>query len=81
LEDSKGFLINVPVLIRNFMTENSGDDKYPNKGSDMTKWIFSRRFMIYDTISGIRPGGYVSGEGIPDFIRWAYELDLKVTMD
>lgn len=55
--------------------------QFPNREKDKTKWIFSRRFFIYDTVSGIRPGSYVGGEGIPDFIRWALEVELKVTMD
>ena len=78
MEDSAGLLVNVPVLVKNYMAE---DGKFPNREADKSNWIFSRRFMIYDTISGIRPGSYVGGEGIPDFVRWAHEVDLKVTMD
>lgn len=36
---------------------------------------------MYDTISGIRPDGFVGGEGIPDVVRWAADVYLKVTMD
>ena len=78
LEDANGKLINVPVLVTNYMTE---DKQFPNKGGNKEDWVFSRRFFIYDTVSGIRPGGFQSAEGIPDYVRWAYRMQLKVTMD
>lgn len=78
LEDSTGKLANVPVLIRNYRSE---DGKFPNRGSDKAQWIFSRRFMIYDTVSGIRPGGFAGGDGLPQVVRWASDIKLKVTMD
>lgn len=78
LEDATGKLINVPILVSNYMTE---DQKFPNKEANKDQWVFSRRFFIYDTVSGIRPGGFQSADGFPDYIRWAYRIVLKVTMD
>jgi hypothetical protein len=77
LEDSTGKLANVPVLIKNY---RSAEDTYPNREEDTAKWIFSRRFLIYDALSGIPQGGY-AGDGVPDVVRWASSITLKVTMD
>jgi meckelin len=75
LEDAAGKLANVPVLIKNFRAEG---DAFPNQGTDRTKWIFSRRFLIYDTVSGVRAGSFASD--IPEVVRWASDIKLKVTM-
>lgn len=78
LEDTEGKLANVPVLIKNYRT---ADGKLPNAdGSDKANWIFSRRFVVYDTVSGV-PAGGLSGDAIPDVVRWASSITLKVTMD
>ncbi len=54
LEDANGDLIDVPVLIENYIDEG-GDT--PNEGKATDTWEFSRRFFIYDTISGIEGQG------------------------
>lgn len=51
LEDRNGNLVDIPVLIKNFRTS---DGDTPNSGSDLSdSWRFTRRFFIFDTISGI----------------------------
>lgn len=78
MEDTTGKLANVPVLIKNYRT---ADGKFPNQEPEKENWIFSRRFLIYDTVSGIRSGGFVGGEAVPQVVRWASTITLKVTME
>mmetsp|Transcript_23765 Transcript_23765/g.18155 ORF Transcript_23765/g.18155 Transcript_23765/m.18155 type:complete len:136 (-) Transcript_23765:1720-2127(-) len=57
---SNGQLIDVPVLMRNFI-DSSGNS--PNSAdSEQSSWRLTRRFFIYDTLSGIEDtNGFVSG--------------------
>jgi len=77
LEDTTGKLANIPVLIRNY---RSSGGALPNSGNKKDEWIFSRRFFIYDTVSGIK-AGYTAGRTPPQVVRWASDIKLKVTMD
>ena len=51
LLDYNDDLIDVPVLIENTASESGG---YPNQQDDMTRWILTRRFFLFDTVSGVR---------------------------
>jgi len=57
LEDDKGQMIDVPVLIRNLKLN---DGSQPNIGEvPLDTWVFKRRFTIFDAQSGITlPNGY-----------------------
>jgi len=82
LQDSNGNFIDVPVLIRNYKLAGSGES-YPNKeGMAVTdNWRLVRRFVIYDTISGIEDvGGYIAG-ATPKYVRWANDVKIKIEMD
>lgn len=51
IEDYNGDLIDVPVVVRNLVTDNGVQ---PNAvGEDETNYILTRRFFIFDTISGV----------------------------
>ena len=50
LRDYNNDLIDVPILIENTASDSGG---YPNREDDKTKWILTRRFFMYDTVSGI----------------------------
>ena len=74
LEDSQGRLIDVPVLVRQYMQTG---ETYPNNGTAVVpEWKLVRRFIIVDTMSGS-----VKGSGSPDVVRWASSVHLKVAMD
>jgi len=51
LEDKDKKLIDVPVLIRNYMLNE--DNPEPNRGTDKSKWKMARRFMVIDSVSGV----------------------------
>eukprot|EP00347_Sterkiella_histriomuscorum_P018733 403344384 len=78
IQDSKGNLIDVPVLIRNLVDRT---DKQPNSANGFTdSWRFTRRFFLFDTISGIdQVGGYP--EVTPSIVRWAADIKMKITLD
>ena len=50
LVDWDGSLIDVPVLIENAGSDSGG---FPNRELDMNQWILTRRFFMFDTLSGI----------------------------
>ena len=49
LVDWDDSLIDVPVLIENAGSDSGG---FPNRETDMSKWILTRRFFMFDTLSG-----------------------------
>ena len=51
LEDDNKKLIDIPVLIRNYMLNK--DNPAPNRETDKSKWKMARRFMVIDTASGV----------------------------
>lgn len=71
-------MIDVPVLIRNFRDKAAAG---PNEGSSFSdSWRFTRRFFVYDTISGIdQVGGYP--RTTPNIVRWAADIKMKITLD
>lgn len=81
LQDENGKLANVPVLIRNY---RAADESMPNKvGSTISdNWVLSRRFFLYDTISGIATtSGYKGGIVRPEIVRWASSINMKISLD
>ena len=77
--DRNGNLIDVPVLMRNFRDRSANTPNTPNDISD--QWRLTRRFFIYDTVSGIDTvGGYLNGS-IPSVVRWASTIKVKVALD
>ena len=81
LEDDNGKLANVPVLVRNY---RAADGSMPNKDGSIIKdsWVLTRRFFVFDTISGIAQGtGYSDGKVPPEIVRWASSIQLKTMLD
>lgn len=52
IEDQNGDLVDVPVLITNFIDTN-GNTPNTASTSNQSDWRLVRRFFIYETISGI----------------------------
>jgi len=78
LEDYNGDLIDVPVKINNLVNQFNDE---PNILSDISEWELVRRFFIIDTKSGIgSPGGYLKGD-LPEIVRFAKDITLKVELD
>lgn len=63
----------MPVVIRNYMDESGN---MPNQGNEKSSWVLSRRFFIFDSISGIKGNsGSSYRNGIkPEYVRWAGNL-------
>ena len=53
-EDTNGNLLDVPVVIRNFK-DSSGSS--PNSGTGLDQWRLTRRFFVWDAISGVQGDG------------------------
>ena len=78
IKDRNGNLVDVPVLIRNF---KNSQGLSINEGPYSESWRFTRRFFIYDTLSGIdQVNGYTNGT-LPTIIRWASTIKMKITLD
>lgn len=79
LVDYNGDLIDVPVLITNVQS-NNGDT--PNADpNNQANWILTRRFFIYDTISGIKNGEYDVEGAVPVIIRYAKSISIQIRLD
>ena len=78
LEDAKGNLIDVPVLIKNFR-DLDGDS--PNSSYDAGKSRLVHRFFVYDTISGIEKVGGYATNAPPAIIRYASTAKVTVQME
>ena len=79
IQDNGGALIDVPILIRNFVDKNGNN---PNTGTGVTdSWRFVRRFVIIETLSGIDQVNGYTNNTVPSIVRWASEVKMKVTLD
>ena len=78
LVDWDGSLIDVPILLGNQIDSNFGGSS-PNMETDEESWILTRRFFLFDTISGIPEGEYP--DGIPEIIRYPRSIKLIINLD
>lgn len=78
LVDYNGNFIDVPVLINNIVGVQ-GDT--PNRESDMSRWLLTRRFFLFDTISGINIDDWEKPNATPLVVRYAKKFTLKVNLD
>ena len=76
LRDYNDELIDVPVLIENTASETGG---YPNQNSDKTRWILTRRFFMFDTVSAIKQNEYPGG--MPIVVRYPKQMTFEVKLD
>jgi hypothetical protein len=75
IQDKNGNLIDVPVLVSNFIDINNNN---PNKVLDNTNSRLVHRFFISDTISGIESqGGYASNK-TATIVRYPKSVKLRV---
>ena len=77
--DSDGSLIDVPVAVRNY----EEDGIRPNTHSDVSDWHLTRRFFIFDTVSGIREtndnSGFLNRE-VAEVVRYPKSITLRVDL-
>jgi len=76
--DGEDRLIDVPVLVKDLRL---ADDSKPNAGSAMSdSMVFSRRFIVIDTISSVSTvtNKLFKQEG---YVRWANSIQIKVELD
>lgn len=78
LVDYNGDMIDVPVLINNIVGAQ-GDT--PNRELEMSRWILTRRFFLFDTISGINIDDWGKDNATPLIVRYAKTFKLKVNLD
>ena len=77
IEDYNGDLIDVPVVIRNFKAANA---ERPNElGSDESSFRLTRRFFIFDTVSGIE--GSYEDKDTARVVRYPFSITLRVKLD
>lgn len=77
--DSDGTMVDVPVLITNYM-DTSG--KKPNSwSSSKTDWKLARRFFIYDNLSGIEGvySDYTENKS-STFVQWLKYAEIIFTL-
>ncbi len=76
LRDYNDDLIDVPVLIEDTAGANGG---YPNRGKDKAQWILTRRFFMFDTVSGIPQNQYPNGT--PVVVRYPKRMTLVIVLN
>lgn len=80
LVDFNGDLIDVPVVINNFLDT---DLQFPNSGSSFSDtWRFTRRFFLYENVSAIEGAGeYANPTKNPTYVRFIHESRLVFELD
>jgi hypothetical protein len=78
--DFNGDLIDVPVLITNFV---DSDLQFPNAGESFSEtWRFTRRFFLYENVSAIVGAGeYANPTKQPTYVRFIHETRLVFELD
>lgn len=77
LIDSDGSLIDIPILIENFV---DSDGSEPNMSSDKSNWKLFRRFFIYDNVSGKEGTGSYTAGTQTNYLQYMREATLQVTL-
>lgn len=78
LVDYNGDLIDVPILITNFL---DGNLEYPN-GGGQSNWRLTRRFFLYENVSAIEgTGEYLNPTKPPTYVRFIHESRLVFDLD
>ena len=78
LEDANGDLVDIPVLIETLI---NAAGETPNEEDDQDEYIFTRRFFIQETVSGITGAGDYLAGGDTTAIRWLSQVKLIVELD
>ena len=80
LVDYNGDLIDVPVLINNFVDAGL---TYPNREStDLADFRFVRRFFLYENVSAIEgTGEYLNPTKPPTYVTFIHESRLVFELD
>ena len=88
LVDYDGSLIDVPVKV-NQLYDSAGEQA--NKGEDEKKWVLTRRFFIFDTVSGVSGDDALKNLGDMndngqrneqiEVVRYAKNMTLRVMLD
>ena len=82
LVDYDGSLIDVPIKVKNLLG---------NDGPEEKDWVLTRRFMVFDTVSGIAGDnalqnlGNINDNGLPnkqiEMVRYAKNMTLNIMLD
>lgn len=82
LVDYDGSLIDVPIKVKNLLG---------NEGPEEKDWVLTRRFMVFDTVSGIAGDnalqnlGNINDNGLPnkqiEMVRYAKNMTLNIMLD
>lgn len=80
ITDYNGDLIDVPVLIDNFVDAGL---TYPNReNSDPASWRFVRRFFLYENVSSIEgTGEYLNPTKVSTYVSFIHESRLVFEID
>lgn len=79
MKDVDGNYIDIPVKIQNYLVST---DQYPNHSEDINNWKLTRRFFIYDTLSGVEGNGkYAAGSTYSTYVRWLHTVKIMVELD
>ena len=81
MDELTGDLVPVPVLLKDY--DPAGG--YPNMNTadvDESNDQFHRRFMLYDSLSGVTSNRDKDDDGtyIPEIVRYANKISLKVAV-
>jgi len=60
------------------MVDSSFGSTTPNLENDESQWLLTRRFFLFDTISGIEQAEYPNG--IPEIVRYPAKINLMVSL-
>lgn len=79
IEDFNGDLIDVPVLIENYIDATGAT---PNAENDKDAWKFTRRFFVFDTLAGMEgENEYLLQTVNATGVRWLHNVKLIVELD
>ena len=78
LVDYNDDLIDVPVLIDNYLDES---DTYPNRLSSKDDWRLVRRFFLYENVSAIESGTFLEPNGTSTYARFIHEARFVYELD
>lgn len=80
LQDYNGNLIDVPVMIRNFYDSNGNTPNSVDQTND-NLWRLTRRFFMYDTLSGVEGTDNFEAGVISTVVRYPLSITLSIKLD
>jgi len=80
IDEETGDMMPVPVLLRDYRDSGLNFINVNYEDAEESNDVFVRRFMLYDTLSGVSDSSTTNDDGtyIPDVIRYANKITLSV---